>query len=480
MLKVNFPIGVIIALFILSAFVPPSNLSAQEKQLDPDAWTYSIRYVNAENLNVRSGPSTEADKIGTLDHLNKVFILFEDGKVKFNSWLQIVYPLKGYIHGSYLFTEYDVDTLFNNDILKRAEINKAIHEWGVIRKSFSNDSAAYKRAQGSDFCTILTFKDSKDFLIIGRNLGKEQDCVYQTYWTNEVDLDDNEYRAQAELHLKIYRNENCAKNAFARIYTRRADHADFNLFRETGMIEIPKTDSANLGSWTVRNLSQNDYNFKIELYDFDNFALTNIIQYRVPFLWQQKFEIEGPVVDFYQLSLLGVFAPGNFPIEKDFKHERFPFGANIEFGHTQWDYSIGLGFNIFRAGYKAPNDNKYVFDTQIFYLYGKYSIIKFFDNSLDCYVNAGLAYWMSQFQNVEYPSLSDYHPEYKKDGFNFLVGAGVMYNYENFLLGLQYQLYNTQVSSYGKKPAFTEFTNYYELYTGSHQVQLLLGYMFEF
>ncbi len=180
-----------------------------------------------------------------------------------------------------------------------------------------------------------------------------------------------------------------------------------------------------------------------------------------------------PIESFSQLSLLGVFGVVNIPIEKQFKNKFNPLGINLEFSKSNWNVGLGVGSN-----YMEANKDDYVLKTLAFYFYGKYSLLKFFNNNLDFFVSAGGLYWRSSFQYTKYPSLEDYYPVEKDNGFSYLLSVGTGYTFGNFLIKLQYQLLRSKDASFGKIPSETEFTNYYTLYTGSQQLQILLGYRF--
>ncbi len=182
-----------------------------------------------------------------------------------------------------------------------------------------------------------------------------------------------------------------------------------------------------------------------------------------------------PIESFPQLSLLGVFGAVNIPIEKQFKNKFNPLGINLEFSKSNWNVGLGVGSN-----YMEANKDDYVLKTLAFYFYGKYSLLKFFNNNLDFFVSAGGLYWRSSFQYTKYPSLEDYYPVEKDNGFSYLLSVGTGHTFGNFLIRLQYQLLRSKDASFGKIPSETEFTNYYTLYTGSQQLQILLGYRFNF
>ena len=165
----------------------------------------------------------------------------------------------------------------------------------------------------------------------------------------------------------------------------------------------------------------------------------------------------------------------NIPYEKNLQNYKNPIGGFIEYTKTDWNIAIRIGYNKSQSNLK-----EYILQTDIFYLHLQYSFLHLFNNHIRFYALAGGGYWNSKFQFTKYPSLEDYFPEETDNGFGYFVGGGIEYSLSRFFIGVQYSFFGTEKAKFGPDPIPTEFTTQYNLFIGSNQVEVDLGYRFEF
>jgi hypothetical protein len=177
-------------------------------------------------------------------------------------------------------------------------------------------------------------------------------------------------------------------------------------------------------------------------------------------------------------NLLGIgvsYGFVNIPYEKNFENYKNPIGGFIEYSKTNWDFNFRIGYNKSQSNLK-----EFILQTDIIYLQIQYSFWHLFNNHIRFYLLAGGGAWNSKFQFTKYPSLTDYFPEEKDNGFGYYLGGGIEYSLSGFFLGCQYSFFGTEEAQFGPKPEPGKFTNQYKLFIGSNQVEVDLGYRFEF
>ena len=165
----------------------------------------------------------------------------------------------------------------------------------------------------------------------------------------------------------------------------------------------------------------------------------------------------------------------NIPYEKNLENYKNPFGGFIEYSKTNWDFNFRMGYNNSQS-----NLEEYILQTDIIYLQVQYTFWRLFNEHIRFYAMAGGGYWMSKFQFTKYPSLTDYFPEEKANGFGYYLGGGIEYSLSGFFLGVQYSFFGTEEAVFGPDAEPGEFTNQYKLFIGSNQVEVDFGYRFEF
>jgi hypothetical protein len=75
----------------------------------------------------------------------------------------------------------------------------------------------------------------------------------------------------------------------------------------------------------------------------------------------------------------------------------------------------------------------------------------------------------------------------KDKGWGYTASTGMTYNLYNFLIGIQYHLLSSREAKFSKLVDFITYQNQlkqitesYELFTGSQQIQFLVGYQIQF
>jgi len=190
------------------------------------------------------------------------------------------------------------------------------------------------------------------------------------------------------------------------------------------------------------------------------------------------FVFSNELVLFQSNHLLGIgvsYGFVNIPYEKNLENYKNPIGGFIEYSKTNWDFNFRVGYNKSQSNLK-----EYILQTDIIYLQVQYTFWRLFDEHVRFYALAGGGYWDSKFQFTKYPSLSDYFPEEKANGFGYYLGGGIEYSLSGFFLGVQYSFFGTEEATFGPDAEPGEFTNQYKMFIGSNQVEVDFGYRFEF
>lgn len=194
------------------------------------------------------------------------------------------------------------------------------------------------------------------------------------------------------------------------------------------------------------------------------------------------YQIEAISKNRLRITVLGSFSPVYLPVEQNFSELDYPWGGSIEFSKQSWPVSFGVGYNKMKA---VSNSLVYNLQTDNIYLFGKYTPLKLFNDKLEFFLTAGGTTWASQISNVKYPEHADYYPMETNRGYSYYGGVGSLFEFHKFLIGLQYQLYGTPLVIFGtdlNEPDTQESlqdytpTTQYKLYTGSNQLQIIVGY----
>ncbi|OGU65908.1 MAG: hypothetical protein A2499_04755 [Stygiobacter sp. RIFOXYC12_FULL_38_8] len=171
----------------------------------------------------------------------------------------------------------------------------------------------------------------------------------------------------------------------------------------------------------------------------------------------------------------GAYGVENLPYEKNLTKFTSPIGGFVEVTKSNWRINFRIGYN-----HSGTNLNTYHLKTDLFYFLTRYEFLRLFNNHLNPYALIGGAYWMSNFQNTKYPSLTSYFPLEKDSGPAYMLGGGLIYNLYGFFIDIQYFFFGSRQAVFGKEPLPGEFSNQYKLYPGSNQFNVMIGYSFTF
>ncbi len=175
-----------------------------------------------------------------------------------------------------------------------------------------------------------------------------------------------------------------------------------------------------------------------------------------------------------QIALGFSYGAVNIPYEKNLTNHSNPLGGFIEISKSTWFVNIGIGYN-----YAVSNIAKYILKTNLVYLYLKFRL-KLFNDNLELYTQAGAGYWVGNFQNTKYPSLTTYFPLEKDKGPAYIAGAGANYYFHGFFIGVQYLYWNPfKEAVFGQAPTPGSFTNQYKLFPGANYINAVIGYRLE-
>ncbi|MCK5820625.1 MAG: hypothetical protein KAH17_02020 [Bacteroidales bacterium] len=183
-----------------------------------------------------------------------------------------------------------------------------------------------------------------------------------------------------------------------------------------------------------------------------------------------------------RITVLGSISPYYLPVENNFSKLDYPWGGSIEFSKQNWPVSFGVGYNAMKA---QSNSQVYHLQTNNIYLFGKYTPLKLFNDQLEFFLSAGVNSWASQISNVKYPEHAGYYPIETNRGYSYYGGAGTLFEFHKFLIGIQYQLYGTPLVVFGAdfnepdtQEGLKDYTpsTQYKLYAGSNQLQIIVGF----
>ncbi|MEA1876772.1 MAG: hypothetical protein U9N86_07895 [Bacteroidota bacterium] len=194
------------------------------------------------------------------------------------------------------------------------------------------------------------------------------------------------------------------------------------------------------------------------------------------------YQIEAIDKNRLRITALGSFTPYYLPMEKVFSKLDYPWGGSIEFSRQNWPVSFGVGYNAMKA---QSASLAYHLQSNNIYLFGKYTPLKLFNDKLEFFLTAGVTSWAAQISNVKYPEHEDYYPTETNRGYSYYGGAGTLFEFHKFLIGLQYQLYGTPLVVFGAdfnepdtQEGLKDYTpsTQYKLHAGTNQLQIIVGY----
>ena len=203
-------------------------------------------------------------------------------------------------------------------------------------------------------------------------------------------------------------------------------------------------------------------------------------------------ESENP----FRINLLASSGYPNIPIEKTFKSLKVTYGGSIDISRKTWWLGLGFGYNhLMETQLKKSTQKQNVhFKTSSMFFYSKFSILNILQDifssdlsgNFDLYAGVGGCYWTTKFQITDRVQYSKYDPEMSGKGWGIFTTAGITYNIYHFIFGVQYQFLGSGKAVFSQDIDFVTNQNQpikvhesYSLFTGSQQVQYLIGYRLE-
>jgi hypothetical protein len=399
-------------MFVLtSVIILQNNLNPQNNTL-PNNWSHSIRYVNADKLNLRIAPSTESKILNTLNFGEKVVVLNDTSLLSSGGWYKIIYPYKGYVYYKYILTEKEMDELYNS-FTKQNELFWDINSnWTLFEDYFVKKKPLLKNPQGKQSVSINEIKKNTKALLVLFKMEKE--FPIDLKWEDDFDRNGNLYSQSATLCISPKNTDNFERKLFINLYYRKDTWDDYKLYLSVdnpGKNINPYEEPIKITiGGKERPLERGTYNFRVEIFEKDCYMMLANLDLRNPVLNSKKFEpefedsfiydwvrviypydstfernsfidIENP----WQINLLGVLCYPNLPIEKNFKSIKVNFGGMLEFTRQNWWFGFGVGYNHkLEAQIKeSKEEQNIVFKTTAYYLYSKISILKIFEKIFD-------------------------------------------------------------------------------------------------
>ena len=485
-------------------------------------WTddgrHRVRYVRAGSVDLYSKASNRADVLGTLTTNQRMII---DASYKPRSeWVKVVYPFAGYANVNSLYSNEHVCARLERQTILVNKIRAALGLEPLIVEATSkeitstaestaptNVTATPKtrnRAAGTSKTTkpssggtkIISWdehqaqKTDQPLVIPDNDVSNNEALVIPGLTrdpnpTSETKIVTDTRIADLEKQVASLQNElNTLKTQKKDLPTdpeQATDRAvvipgltrDPDMIRDQDLIR----DSANTNKITIvspklipTQLDPGDWKAEAEL-DKDLFAgIDSVIMLTYPA--DNKWRISG----------LATLAPYHIPVEKNFIKLGLPYGGGVEVGKQNWPVSMGVGYNAMRA---QTQSQVYILNARDVSLYAKYTPFKLLQDQLELFVNAGVTGYDVDITNQKYPEHQDYYTPEMVRGIGYMGGAGAMYEFKKFLLGLQYQHYGTPLLVMGpdlNEPETQEELNnfipttQYKLFAGAHQFQIIVGY----
>jgi hypothetical protein len=454
-----------------------------------------VNIVNGDGLNLRKEANI---KSAILRQFYTGELIVIDESYSDTSWRKVIYPANGYVAQEYIFTDSEVANMKADSIADMKQINSAVTESEIITYKNKNcDVKKFQKQKNEGNSEIDVIEYEKNYYVVLKNNQSLKNDEYEITVSDTADVNKNGYIGKENINIEV-KTTDPEKEYIGEVYARESQDNNYEMIGKTKKItsEEPGLISIDENS----NLTKGTYNFKTNIYDAENKSLLTTDIYQNGALTNQKIEL--PVEDDslangkakFDISLFGTFAPYLIPVEQQFKQVPYyqfkdtiyPIGANLEFAYRPWNLSIGGGYNQFEA--KSLSE-AYSLQTRIYNGYIKYSPFYFFDDKMELFINAGFTKWSSNFQNIKYKDMVDYYPLETDEGFGYVVGAGFTFDFKYFIVGAQYQLYNSKIGTFGELPIDPlneeEFALYipktqYKLFTGANQFQITLGYRFKF
>jgi len=452
---------------------------------------HRVKIVRVPILNLRKMATKESDSLGFFRGNEKIII--DITNVESDTWSKVIYPQNGFVFKPYLFNDAELLEIKESEIDKQKRIEKSTIQTSVFQVNDKNKDLKSYQKQDSIIKPDIIKSNHTNILIVENKSLIPNDSV-SIWWTGQQDYDKDNYKSSSVLNLMIKDKKKSKKKFKARIYSREKNNDDFQLIHTSKSFKANKPLQVEVLDNTDTS-KRGNYNYRVDFYNGKNLTLISSHQYDKNELENNRQEsiIQDTagtgnklITSNNEIRLIAAWSPVMLPIEKDFNRYNFPWGTHVEYSKSDWKFSIGAGFNSMQA----KSDSKaYLLKTNTSFLYGKYTPLELFHNSLKFYTSAGLSFWNSKFKNIEHPEFPDYYPEEKANGFNLVIAAGTSFHYRNFFAGVQYLLFNSPKVLFGNMPIDPsnidelqeyEPTTQYQLYSGSNHFQIIIGYQINF
>ncbi len=475
------------------AYFNHSNKAYEMRVSKSENKNTAVKFIKANKLNIREEASIESETVGSFSKHEKVLV--EINK-KDQVWTKVLSPKEGYVHNKYFLSKEEVESECQIHTNTAEQINKALKgNTYTDAKSAKKLKADTKEKNKID---LVTADNKKEELFAQKNTKKLSTRKVEISWTEKTDYNSNKYNSKADLNIKI--TDKTKKSDYsALILYRESKQKNFDKYSIIKEFSLEKPGKITIGR--KKELDKGFYNFIIEIYDTKTGELICITGNRNNKLNRKRFETsaqdrgeDGKGGNRNQLSLLPGFSPYFMSVEKGFNPDfgnglfknKYPWGGNLEYSRTNWPISFGFGYNSMQV---LSDSEAFKLKTNTFNLYLKYTPFTLFNDHFEPFISVGATMWYGRFENILYPEMTDYYPVHKDNGLGYSAGIGAVFNFGNFIIGAQYKLYGSRESVLGELASDPQTaleaeewqpSNQYKLYTGSNQLQIIIGYRFEF
>lgn len=439
---------------------------------------HRVRMVRAALLNLRALPTPYADTLRQFEKWEKIIVDTTYAGLK--HWDRVVFPDSGFVNNHYLYSPSQVDSLVENQRLELRDLLKAMMQTSI---NAPENKQEWRDCEKYGKHSYLS--GNEDIRLIERtNQGILADSAVSMWWDRWIDQNENGIPGSASFNL-VVQDSATDKHLRAKLFGRGLEEQDYQPVLLQGKPVIEPGDTVTFRvDGNNQNWQPGEYHYRLELFDAHTRDLVCVQN------WLERDELgylpfESEPTNYFQLSVMHAFSPFYIPVEGEFKQWTWAYGANIELSREKWPVSIGGSYNYLEA---ETQSGAFHLETNHTSFYLKYTPFKFFNDHLELFVNAGTTRWEALIHNVKYPKHDEYYKHESDKGWNIMGGGGLLFNWRNFLLGIQYQGYNSPLAVLGEplnEPETQEELNewvpttQYKLYAGSHQLQVVLGYRFQ-
>lgn len=461
-------------------------------------WTddeqHKIRYTRATLLDVFTKASHRSDVVGQLKKNHRVIV---DSKYKPRSdWAKIVYPYEGYIDKNSLFNEAQIKGRLGRQALLINKVNVALG-LPLLEGLIAPPKPTVARVAQA---TVVAQTTPKPRTSTPRTYRKPSASTKQVGTPTKIIPYDAQRMNLTEKIIVVETPKEQVVETPVQQVVELAIQGVVEpelVIQKDPVIEIPVIEAEpilNIDSLIVDvppiNLDAERNDYPINIVNRRLLPDTSLTTRWNDYAILDKSLYEGVdsivMLDYgdnkLRVTALGAMAPYYIPIEKNFTRLGIPYGGSVELSKAKWPVSFGVGYNSMRA---TTTSMVYILDAKDINLFAKYTPIKLLNDHMELFVNAGVTGWDVNIMNDKYPLHQDYYQPEAARGIGYMGGAGALYEYKKFLLGLQYQHYGTPLVIMGPdfsepetQEELSEFipTTQYRLYAGAHQFQVIVGY----